>query len=310
MNPFLKSLLLFILPLLVLVTSGIFLPATPREKKSLIFSSNFKDSLLQFTKKPRILIVGGSNASFGINSQLLKDSLHLNPINTGITGGVGLKYMLENTLTFIQKGDYVLLSLDYNLYSLDYAYVSDELLRLIFDAGKHKTKFLSFVQFKNLLEFYIPKFSLSKFEYGEYVNIKDKETDVYGAKSYNKYGDAVAHWKVENSGFEPIEIKGDFNLLTFAKIKEFKKKAEMKGATVLVTHPSIDSVSYVKSKIKIGEINNRLKLSHFIVLGNVEEYILPSSMIFDHPYHLTKSGSFCRTHLLIKDFNRYLSQKK
>jgi hypothetical protein len=301
MKQFLKSLLFFIIPLILLVTSGLFLPATPREKKSLIFSSNFKDSLLQFTNKPRIIILGGSNASFGINSQLLKDSLKLNPINIGITANIGLKYILENSLQYIKKGDLVLLSIDYNLYYLNYEYVSDDLLRLVYDASPNKTKFISFNQFKKLLEFHIPKFSFSKFAVSEYLNIAEKESDVYGSKSYNKYGDAVAHWRKVNPGYKPITLSGKIKYETLNKIEEFKNKIKLLGATAIITYPGIDSISFVNSKDKIKEIDKVLKLKKFDVLDNYNDCIIDPKMIYDHPLHLNKKGSFNNTLRIIRN---------
>ena len=65
------------------------------------------DVRLRNAASPRLILVGGSNLSLGINSQMLKDSLALNPINTGISVGIGLCYMLDNTLKHVRKNDIV-----------------------------------------------------------------------------------------------------------------------------------------------------------------------------------------------------------
>ena len=68
----------------LLMAIGVLIPASRTARESFLFSKIDKDSLLKNTPSPRIVLVGGSNTSFSIDSQILKDSLHLNPVNTRI----------------------------------------------------------------------------------------------------------------------------------------------------------------------------------------------------------------------------------
>jgi len=107
MKSFLKTLLAFAIPLVVLIVVGVLLPPTPRASTSHLFAKKQMDVRLRNAASLRLILVGGSNLSLGINSQMLKDSLALNPINTGISVGIGLCYMLDNTLKHVRKNDIV-----------------------------------------------------------------------------------------------------------------------------------------------------------------------------------------------------------
>ena len=85
MKNFLYKVIVFIITILVFCILLSFLPTTPRAAKSLLAASMQKDSLMKNLLSPRIIFLGGSNLSFGLDSQMIKDSLKLNPINTGIT---------------------------------------------------------------------------------------------------------------------------------------------------------------------------------------------------------------------------------
>ena len=103
-----KVSLFLVLPLFVLSLTIILLPPSEFFKKSLFFSLIDKNKLLEETNKPRLIFIGGSNLSFGLDSKRIKDSLKFNPINTGIHTSLGLKFMLANAEKFILQNLYPL----------------------------------------------------------------------------------------------------------------------------------------------------------------------------------------------------------
>src|ERR1700730_2211300 len=113
MKKFLKKVFFFTLIFVGIVSIGLLLPATPRSSQSLLFGEIEKDSLLNNAPSPRIVFIGGSNLSFGINSQMIKDSLGLNPVNAAIHASIGLVYMLDHSLNYIRPGDVLVVSPEY-----------------------------------------------------------------------------------------------------------------------------------------------------------------------------------------------------
>ena len=289
----------FLLILLLLIIIGFFLPATPYASQSLLFSERHKDSLLMNVEQPRVIFVGGSNLSFGIDSKMVKDSLHLNPINTGIHTSIGLKYMMDNTLQHIQKGDIVILVPEYILFYRDYNYMMEELVRMITDVNKSNYKLFSTKQFMGALR-YIPKTVLSRFNPLEY---KMQNTSVYGIDSFNEYGDACTHWSMEKQPFNPF-VAIDENALNeevLLKIKQFQTDVANLGGVVYLSFPGYQTTSFLNSEGAIKKMEKACINEGITILGTPERYMIPDSLLFNSPYHLNRQGVTHRTLLIIED---------
>jgi hypothetical protein len=306
MRKFLYKILWFIIILILPLTIGVFLPATPRALKSLIFSDLQKDSLIKNVESPRIIFIGGSNLSFGLNCQMIKDSLNINPVNTGIHASIGLIYMMSNSLKFIKEGDIVILVPEYQQFCGDYAYGDDgeELTRTIFDVNISKIHLLNIEQIINVIK-KLPKYSISKFKASEYYGII--ESDIYGVNSFNKYGDAYKHWGLKRVVFKPFgNIGNNLNQEVFNAIKEYQIEIEKKNAVLLISYPGYQDLSYLNSNDYIKKIETQLKINGFTTIGSPEEYMIPDSLMFNTPYHLSKKGVDYRTNLLISDIKKIL----
>ena len=268
-------------------------------------SVRLSNSLLQNTPSPRIIFIGGSNLSMGLNSQMIQDSLHLNPVNTGLTFELGLKYMLDNTLQYIRPHDIVVLIPEYSLYYSDYYRTSETLLRMILDANPAKISLLNFSQRLKLLSF-LPEYTVSKLKPSEYRKVE--ESEIYGYRSFNRYGDTDAHWRKERKFFYPFgALEKDINPLVIQKIREFKARLGIKKSTLILSFPGYQDISYDKSAEKIQQVATELRSNKFTVLGTPERYRMPDSLLFDLPYHLTKAGVDYRTRLFIQDY--YMSHR-
>lgn len=289
---------------------AVFLPATPKASKSLIFSNLLKDSLMKNVESPRIIFIGGSNLSFGINSQMIKDSLNINPINTGVHASTGLIYMMSNSEEFIKEGDIIILVPEYQQFYGEFAYGSEgeELTRTIFDVNLIKISLLGIKQLINVFKI-LPNYFLSKFKINEYFDII--EDNIYGVHSFNKYGDAFKHWGLKKQAFKPYGIMGDsLNKEIFKAINEYQIEIEKKKAMLLISFPGYQDLSYLNAKDNIKKIENELKREGFKTLGCSERYMIPDSLMFNTPYHLSKKGVDYRTNLLIFDIRKSIKENK
>ena len=309
MRKFIYNISLFVIILLSPIIIGIILPATPRASTSLIFSNRMKDSLMNYEKSPRVIFVGGSNLSFGLNCQIVKDSLNINPINTAIHASIGLKYMMANSLQYIRAKDLVVLVPEYQQFQGDFSYgeVGEELTRTIFDVNISKIRLLNYKQLINVIKV-LPKYSLSKYYSNEYKNIK--VDDIYSVNSFNKYGDAYKHWGLKKIKFQPFtKTKKNINQLVFSDIKDFEAEINKKHAVLFISYPSIQDMSFQNTREDIKEVEKYFKKNNFNILGTPERYMVPDSMIFNTPYHLLKKGVDWRTNLIVSDIKAKLGNR-
>lgn len=308
MKKFFSKLFIFFIIYLLLIVVCAFLPPTPRVATSNIFSKIKKDKLLENVESPRIIFVGGSGLCFGLNSQMVKDSLGMNPINTAVTAGLGLIYMLDATERYIRSGDIVVVAPEYAYFFGSFAYGNESLLRTVMDVSRSDLSLLRIEHWVYLTR-YLPRYSFSKLKPSEYYRLTG--AGIYGVDSFNEYGDVDYHWGLPKREFEPFKPDpAPFNYSAIDELCDFEKIIKEKGAVLFVTFPGYQDISYENRKERIVRVEKELKNKGFKLLGTPERYKMPSSFMFNTPYHLTKQGVDYRTKLLIEDLKIELSKLK
>lgn len=291
----------------ILILLSFDLPPGKLFEKSLMYSQIDKDRLLKETNSPRIIFIGGSNLSFGLDSKRIKDSLNLNPINTGISAGIGLKYMLENAAKNLRGKDIIVLSPEYHQFYGDFADGDLDLLSMLADVPGQSFKYLDNRQLFKLSKF-LPEFASSKyfrlFENDD--NITSDSIGIYDRLSFNSFGDAYIHWKLPKQSFPIYEFEGSFNENIIKSLLQFKDLVNNRQAKLFISFPCFEESSFEHSKIRIKQVENELKKNGFILISKPEEYKMHDSLMFDSAYHLNKMGVDYRTKLLIKDIKSAL----
>lgn len=294
------------IPALFLALVTLCVPPTPRVTSSLLFAKLDKDTLLRDTKPPRLILVGGSNLSFGIDSQMLKDALHVNPINTGIHANLGLKYMMDSTAPYIQPGDIVVLVPEYSQYFGDRAYGSEELLRMVVDVDRSHMGSLSLKQWANIIP-YVPTVAFSKLRVSEYSFVPKKQAGVYERRSFNQYGDAYMHWKLKREPFDAYAPWTEpLNDAVIDDIVVFQQQVQARGGVLYISFPGFQDISYQHVSALTQLVEAKLRAQNFQILGTPERYAIPDAFMYNTPYHLLKPGVDLRTERLIEDLRNAL----
>jgi hypothetical protein len=306
MKKLFNKLLLFLIPALFLFFAIIILPPSKSFQKSLFYSLIDKNKLLQNTPSPRIIFIGGSNLSFGLNCQMIKDSLQLNPINMGIHVGLGLKYMLSDVENFIKENDIIVVSPEYQQFYGDVANGEVELLSIIVDVSPNSIKLLDFKQYYSLIQD-LPIYLKSKCNGLLNKSGLDTIIGIYDRKAFNAYGDAYLHWKLTREKVSPFgKMEGKINEDVFKSLNNFRIIVNERKANLYITFPCYQDQSFINTEIQIKEVERNLKRNGFYLLSNPERYAIADSLVFNTPYHLTKKGVDLRTSLLIADLKRCL----
>ncbi|RYG41989.1 MAG: hypothetical protein EOO01_23965 [Chitinophagaceae bacterium] len=274
----------------------------------MIFSKVAKDSLLKNAPSPRIVMIGGSNLAFGINSQMIKDSLGLNPVNTGIHAAIGLMYMLDNAESHIRKGDVVVVSPEYEQFFGELAYGSEQLLRVAYDASPRAAIFdLKKKQLLTIMRS-VPRYAMAKLNPFEYFRFQHLPN--YSVESFNQYGDVYTHWNTPGVKVPTLgPVKDELNEEVFDRLVAFKDSLANRGALLFVAYPAFQQSSFDAYGDKIGLVETKLKATGIPLLGTPARYTVPDSMLFDTQYHLSKQGLDHRTHLLIEDLRKALTKE-
>ncbi len=309
LKKFLVKAFFFAFGLFVLLLVAIFIPAKIG-RQNILYTQIDKNNLLKNIPNNRIIFVGGSNLAYGLDSKRIKDSLHVNPINTGVHINIGLKYMLANTLQYVKPGDILILSAEYQEFYGNIANGEGELLSLVNDIVPQSRKILDHKQIFTLVKL-LPEYAQSKLQpiFMFYKYPKDTIIGRYDRAAFNIYGDATVHWKLPAENPKPYPpIKEDFNEDILQNLINFRKAVYQKKAKLYITFPGYQYSSYKNSVAAIKQVEQRLQDNRFILISTPEEYMIPDSLMFDTPYHLTKKGVDYRTNLLIKDLKKEIKR--
>ncbi len=75
-----------------------------------------KDRIAAETPSPRVLVVAGSGALFGLNSAAISRAWNVPVVNMAVNAGLGLPYILWQARQTARAGDVILMPLEYTLY--------------------------------------------------------------------------------------------------------------------------------------------------------------------------------------------------
>jgi hypothetical protein len=207
-----------------------FLPDNP-DRYLLAYDQKI-DLLRRSSSAPRLIFVGGSTLSFGIDSKLIRDALHIEKvINYGLHAGIGLQYILDDIYAYTRDHDIIVIVPEYQQFYGTEAYGSIPLARIVLEHPK-KWELLNLPQ-----KFSVLKNSTGvvkeKFEYALLHLIFHRNTSkIYALSAFNEYGDVYAHWNLPNEKF-PISssFRSNFNYkfgeYFVEKIQEFEKKCKV-----------------------------------------------------------------------------------
>jgi len=213
-------------------------------------------------------------------------------INLGLHGALGLNFIVEETLSVIEKGDVVVVCIPYYLSHNG----NKKLLHLMNRVQPKSKAWTSGISPLERLEFvWDDKLKLMQKAAKQGFRKKSvkKKEGVYRRNAFNEYGDMVAHtsmpvpekrntwspeWDVE--GFD-VQVK----ILT-----NFYEKAQAKGVDVYMVYPCFIRSMYEQTTEELAILQEYYAELPFEVLGKPEDFAYPDSLFFDTVYHLSKNG--------------------
>jgi hypothetical protein len=210
-----------------------------------------KLDMLAQTKSPKIVLVGGSNLAFSIDSEALSNEYGLPVVNMGLAKSVGLGYLLEEARPFISEGDLVILAPEYELF-FDLFHGSDGLIvelqyypqgfRHLNSWGDWATVFSKFgpimqAKFTGLIRTGSPSL----------------EDSVYRRTGFNEFGDLETHLDLEPR-YETHELFPDdipFEPESVEMLNAFNEYVLEQGGRVLFSWPPLVDEEFERHRDKI-----------------------------------------------------------
>lgn len=306
MKGFLFNIIKCLLLVLIVIFCSLWYVPDVVSGDSLLGALPAKHQLLQKAGPGKILVVGGSNVSFGLDSKIVSDTFQKPVINMGVHAGLGLEYIVNDVKPYIQPGDVVVLIPEYEQFYTDNFYGEMELVAVLFDIDPAGRKTVNACQWRHLAK-YIPTYAARKLK--SYIpTVLYKKTpppvDIYHRESFNEFGDAYIHWALPNQDYQPAhKNKGDEKVKreVFAFLSDFKSYVESKGARLLLLPPVIERESYMNQENMVDSVAANLKKTGIPFAAEPAKYKFAANYFFNSYYHLNRRGVDIRTQLLIND---------
>lgn len=302
MKPFLARIGLFSGCLGLIVLGSSVLPNPSLVEGDLLGALPEKMATIAEMPSPKILLVGGSNISFGMDTEKLSNHFDCPAFNTGLHAGLGLRFMMLSCLPSIHEGDLVVLIPEYSQFQDSYG-GSRELVATVSDVYPEGRGTLSLRQKVGLFPEFV-SYSLSKLCQRLRLVQKPLTPAVYARDSFNRFGDAVSHWGLPSTAITDAPIvcpNPRLNRTAIQGVVEFRRTVETRGATLVILPPCFLSSSYENQRHLIEAVDEALSKNGIGFDARCERYSFDREYFFNTPYHLTKEGVDSRTRLVIED---------
>lgn len=314
MKPFLLKIGAFLL-----LQAGLFLALLAASdlshERNYLAATIEKHAWLRRAPSPRVILVGGSNLAFGIDSERLGQGLRREVVNMGLAGGFGLEFMLNEVAPAVRKGDWVVLSLEYDLFSGGYNPMN---LRQVLEYRPASLLCLGRIHWKRvLMDGGLPILGgMARRNLNGWINSRDEALDsnpVYLRSGFNHYGDLTNHYgmgsRLEQAGpviFQPSWIPRERVL---SRLRNFARLCARRGASFYFTCPPLPVASLQQhEKISSQIIGKLAGLPGLTVLDSPLDHAYPQALFFDTGYHLIREGTIQRTDQLIKNLRSDLAR--
>lgn len=302
MGKFVKHILIFfLLAIVVPLILAFILPSNPT---NYLNAYGIKRDRLDSITQSRLLLIGFSDLAFGIDSQMLEDSLHLNVINCGLHAGLGSDFIIKDAIKDSRSGDLVVISITPAGYMTGTGKGETTSLPFLVDLYPHKWTDLSLINKWVVLEGTYELLK-SKLIYGLKKTIGVSSVDkVYNSSNFNKYGDEYVHWSDTCKQIIPESIAriSDINLDYFHQWTREVKKISDKGCQVLLIPCILQKESYEKSEKAISFLEQELHKEGFSYAISPKELVVDDSFLYNGASHANRKGTEFYTEKIISLF--------
>lgn len=303
----------------------------PRTAEYWIYGEKIlKTHLAKKITSPKLIVISGSNALYGINSELISKKIHRPVVNMGIHAGLPLDWLFTLAETVAKPGDILILPLEWEYYmnsfvfpsswvfrqvaawDIDYFYSLNLIRKLIFIFSEPMPDLMTNIykkMYKNkILKKHPEKMLASQNSILKNYYYQSRSREF--ALSYlntNEYGDLLNTCQLKNKttidldraafGLQSQPLYQNLLFLKFA-INALEKR----GVKVFVTFPPMVKNALTQSALAGEHIHwlliqlNRL---HIKTLGVPNDYMFNKNDFFAY-YHLTCEGRDKRSLILAK----------
>ncbi len=291
---FRRSLGLFMALVLLAAVSFFVLP---RSKEKYVACINDKMDLLRSTTAPQIVLVGGSNLAFGIDSPLLQELTGYPVVNFGIHARLRYPFMLGVIDPHLKSGDIVVFGAEYALLETDKP--DDALWETVaeYPAG---IRYLRWPE----TDFTVLMLAFQKRVRRALLLKAEPREPIYRRSGFNRLGDLVTH--LDAAPHDTMHCYQNFDKPPSPDVVDLLNRYYVRwlerDIKAMYSFPPFPEQDVDRTHLSgwLDVLQNALDIP---LISNPTDYFYPKNYFFDSCYHLTARGREHRTRQLAADIN-------
>jgi hypothetical protein len=279
-----------------------------------------KRELVAAAPSPKLIIVAGSNALYGMRASLIEQVTGRTAINFSTQAGLGTRMLLYEAERVARPGDALVLPLEPHVvvnegvdsvipasvqYALGFSYFRD------LDSPLQAVQYLRLMPIKRILGAAWLNFDPTAFEkgnldpidrWGDYRYAFDVLTDNLAALSPARAADTH---EPPDENLQCLSNKDLSAILSVKLLMQFKEWASVNRIAVVLTWPNRMNTPQLRSHEQICEqmgIRNFFRQRGFQFVGSLADSLLPMEMTHDTLFHPTEAGAAIRTKRFLASF--------
>lgn len=273
-------------------------PAAPSDYMS---STVLKNDRLRAIGSPKVVLVGGSNLCYGVDSERLGQALCAPVANMGLTAMLGFRFVAEEALAATGPGDLLVVCLEHGTYRLPDP--APDALATVVDYRPEALQLVPWRRWPRLLASLRVQ-HLQTLADHLWHRVSTGAPPAYNDRHFLPNGDEVSHLDAPQMPHMPAPERAVHDTLIidpafWGLADELVRRAAAKGATVVWGFsPMADCIYNAPVQTVLKE---RLSAHGLDVIGDPAGYRFADSLFYDSWYHLRRQGRDMRTERLIDD---------
>lgn len=197
------------------------------------------DYLVDTKESPKVIIIGDSNSSFGIDSEYLSNLIQLPVVHLGLEGGMGFDFLFNMAKENVNEGDIVLASYIPGTIQQDLeATRLPELIEIAVDGRAGLYRYVSLKDYPNFI-YGFPAYFCKKIDRFIQGDDRERDTGTYSSDSFNNKGNMIL--KRDSCVFDE-EYPEEWNGVTYSvvnqdiinKLNHYGEDLEARGGGIII----------------------------------------------------------------------------
>jgi hypothetical protein len=284
-------------------------------------ASGLKHRRLASLPSPKIVLAGGSNLAFGIDSAMIEAATGRKVVNMGMDGFLGVRFLLAEVEPHLKASDLVVVALEHDSYVIPIDGNPDNQLAIA-KANPGALAYLTPSQKLAIMKsiHVVAHAKVDRMIVDVAQTAQQKLLGIESASQiaehvgsfagFNAQGDLTSHLDIRYPG-KPMD---GMNLTQAAVppvaklLHEFAARLRERNVTVLFSFPPVAEPYFQRYKTSIEGIDRALRSDpNALVPSPPSRFELPEDLFFDTVYHVRREGRRLRTERLVQDVRATLS---